>query len=34
MGHPGYNSHANNRNGYATEATARAAIKHYSQELS
>lgn len=27
MGHPGYNSIANNRSGYATEAAARAAVR-------
>jgi hypothetical protein len=29
MGHPGYNSPANNRDGYTTEASARAAIHRY-----
>lgn len=30
MGHPGFNSPANNGTGYATYAKARAAIRHYS----
>jgi len=29
MGHPGYNSPANNRRGYATAAAARAAVRRY-----
>lgn len=29
MGHAGFNTDANNRNGYATEAKARATIKAY-----
>jgi hypothetical protein len=29
LGHPGFNSPANNRNGYATEAGARAASRKY-----
>jgi hypothetical protein len=29
MGHAGYNSPANNRAGYATRASALAAVKHY-----
>jgi hypothetical protein len=29
MGHAGFNSAANNRNGYATERSARNAVAHY-----
>jgi hypothetical protein len=29
MGHPGFNSRANNRDGYATEAAARKALASY-----
>ena len=29
MGHPGFNSPANNREGYASEAAARAAVLRY-----
>jgi hypothetical protein len=31
MGHPGFNSPANNRGGYPTKARALAAIRHYSR---
>ena len=31
MGHPGYNSPANNRDGYTTEEGARAAVARYSR---
>ena len=31
MGHPGFNSPANNRNGYATREKALAAIRRYSR---
>jgi hypothetical protein len=31
MGHPGFNSPANNGTGYATYAKAKAAIRHYSR---
>lgn len=31
MGHPGFNSPANNRDGYATHAKALAAIRRYSR---
>lgn len=29
MGHPGFNSHANNGNGYATKAMAVAAVRKF-----
>ena len=32
MGHPGFNSPANNRDGYATQAKALGAVKKYSSK--
>jgi hypothetical protein len=31
MGHPGFNSPANNRGGYASRAKAEAAMRHYAR---
>lgn len=32
MGHPGFNTSANNANGYATEASARAVVRHFANK--